>query len=269
MEMSQFEKMVENRKRNSQIKYHIGKFGTLLTREVGFECEYNIVVLDWHFTDVNPFNKTASLTANYFFVYKYTTHGLEDRMHLLKDKGDSPNKHSVDTAFTNYNDVVIATLRSRGLSTYTTGTNPIYEVTGTTSVKLDFGGVYSGASMSPYAQFGISGVTNDGSSFNFKVSLDSTDSNYISKVFGFSNFGKPSNEVPLFVEEQFTNFLNYSYKKGYIRGIKSSVTALPSAQDDNSLNRSIGWYLEQYQTPETPYLVSELKIGRASCRERV
>ena len=165
----------------------------------------------------------------------------------------------IGTAFTNYNDVVIATLRSRGLSTYTTGTNPIYEVTGTTSVKLDFGGVYSGASMSPYAPFGVSGVTNDGSSFNFKVSLDSTDSNYISKVFGFSNFGKPSNEVPLFVEEQFTNFLNYSYKKGYIRGIQSSVTALPSAQDDNGSLQSIGCYLEKYQTPETPYLVSELR----------
>ena len=40
--------------------------------------------------------------------------------------------------------------------------------------------------------------------------MDSTDTNYISKVFGQSNFGKPSNEVPLFVEEQFTNLLNYS-----------------------------------------------------------
>jgi len=163
------------------------------------------------------------------------------------------------TAYTEYNDVVIATLRSRGVSNYTTTTNPLYQVTGTTNVKLDFNGVYSGASMSPYSPFGVSGITYDGNTFEFKTSLDSTDTNFISKVFGQSNFGKPSNEVPLFVEEEFNNFLNYSYKKGYIRGIQSSATALPSAQDDNSLNRSIGWYLEQYQTPETPYVVSELR----------
>ena len=165
----------------------------------------------------------------------------------------------IGTAFTNYNDVVIATLRSRGVSNYTTSTNPVYQVTGTTNVVLDFNGVYSGASMSPYSPFGVSGITYEGDTFEFKVSMDSTDSNYISKVFGQSNFGKPSNEVPLFVEEQFNNLLNYSYKKGYIRGISSSATALPSAQDDNGLNRSIGWYLEQYQTPQTPYVVSELR----------
>ena len=165
----------------------------------------------------------------------------------------------IGTAFTNYNDVVIATLRSRGVSNYSTSTNPVYQVTGTTNVVLDLNGVYSGASMSPYSPFGVSGVTYEGDTFEFKVSMDSTDSNYISKVFGQSNFGKPSNEVPLFVEEQFNNLLNYSYKKGYIRGISSSATALPSAQDDNGLNRSIGWYLEQYQTPQTPYVVSELR----------
>ena len=165
----------------------------------------------------------------------------------------------IGTAFTNYNDVVIATLRSRGVSNYSTSTNPVYQVTGTTNVVLDLNGVYSGASMSPYSPFGVSGVTYEGDTFEFKVSMDSTDSNYISKVFGQSNFGKPSNEVPLFVEEQFNNLLNYSYKKGYIRGIGLSATALPSAQDDNGLNRSIGWYLEQYQTPQTPYVVSELR----------
>lgn len=165
----------------------------------------------------------------------------------------------IGTAFTEYNDVVVATLRSRGLSTYSDSTNPDYVVSGTTDAILDFSGSYSGASMSPYSPFGVSGKTHDGNTFEFKVSMDSTDSNYISKVFGQSNFGKPSNEVPLFVEEQFNNLLNYSFKKGYIRGIQSSIIALPSAQDDNGSSESIGCYLEQYQTPESPYLVSELR----------
>lgn len=165
----------------------------------------------------------------------------------------------IGTAFTEYNNVVIATLRSRGVSTYTSSVNPIWVVSGTSDVTLDFNSVYSAATYSPYSPFGISGVSNNGTSFEFKVSMDSTDSNYISRVLGLSNFAKPSEQVPLFVEEEFSNLLNYGYKKGYIRGISSNLTSLPSAQDDNGGLTSIGWYLEQYQTPESPYLVSELR----------
>jgi len=209
----------------------------------------------WYYAQFNP--TTGNGYSGYSFSSKIDT--LTGASGSFSGSVQLSAFTQIGTAFTEYNDVVVATLRSRGLSTYTTGTNPVYEVTGTTSVVLDSNGVYSGVTMSPYAPFGISGVTNDGSTFEFKVSLDSTDSNYISKVFGFSNFGKPSDEVPLFVEEQFTNFLNYSYKKGYIRGINETITALPSAQDDNGTLQSIGCYLEKYQTPETPYLVSELR----------
>jgi len=209
----------------------------------------------WYYSQFNP------ITGNDYSGYSFSvnvsdvTGATGSYSGTVKVSG----AYFLGTAYTEYNDVVIATLRSRGIAAYNNSTNPDYQVTGTTNVVLDFSGVYSGASISPYSPFGVSGVTYEGNTFAFKVSMDSTDTNYISKVFGQSNFGKPSNEVPLFVEEQFTNFLNYSYKKGYIRGIQSSVTALPSAQDDNSLNRSIGWYLEQYQTPETPYVVSELR----------
>ena len=165
----------------------------------------------------------------------------------------------IGTAFTDYNDIVLATLRSRGTSSYEDSVNPDYQVTGTTDVVLDFSGTYSGASKNPFSVFGISGVTYEGDTFEFKSSLDATDSNYIAKVFGQSNFGKVQTEVPLFVEEKFYNLLNYGYKMGYIRGVNSSLISLPSAQDDNGSNTSIGWYLEQYQTPETPWVVSELR----------
>lgn len=165
----------------------------------------------------------------------------------------------IGTAFTDYNNVVLATLRSRGTSSYEDSTNPDYQVTGTTDVVLDFTGPYSGASKNPFTAFGISGVTNNGTSFEFKSSLDATDSNYIAKVFGQSNFGKVQTEVPLFVEEKFYNLLNYGYRMGYIRGVNDTLISLPSAQDDNGNNVSIGWYLEQYQTPETPWVVSELR----------
>jgi hypothetical protein len=165
----------------------------------------------------------------------------------------------VGTAFTDWNNVVLATLRSRGISPYSDSTNPDYQVTGSTDVIIDLSGVYSGTTKTPYGAFAISGITYEGETFNFKTSLDETDTNYVSKVFGLSNFGKNRTDVPLFVEEEYSSMLNYGYKMGYVRGIGSSLVDLPSAQDDNSTNTSIGWYLEQYQTPETPYLVSELR----------
>jgi hypothetical protein len=213
----------------------------------------------WYYAQFDP------TTGNGYSGYSFTS-----RIHTLSGttygvSGQFSGSVSVSgftqvgTAFTDYNDVVIATLRSRGVSNYTSSVNPTWVVTGTTDVGLDFTGTYSGASISPYAAFGISGLTSSNESINLKVSMDSTDSNFISKVLGISNFSKPSDEVPLFVEEEFSNLLNYGYKMGYIRGISSSITSLPSAQDDNGTGTSIGWYLEQYQTPETPYLVSELR----------
>ena len=165
----------------------------------------------------------------------------------------------IGSAFTDYNNVVLATLRSRGISPYSDSTNPDYQVTGTTDVVLDFSGAFSAATKSPYSQFGLSGVTYEGDTFEFTTSMDSSDSNFIAKVLGQSNFGKDRTEVPLFVEEKFSNMLSYGYSMGYIRGISSDLTALTSAQDDNGNNTSIGWYLDQYQTPETPYVVSELR----------
>ena len=212
----------------------------------------------WYYSQFKP--TTGNAYSGYSFISRIdtlsaTTYGVAGQ---FSGSVFVSGFTQIGTAFTEYNNVVLATLRSRGVSNYTTDVNPIWEVTGTTDVKLDFSGSYSGASYSPYSSFGISGTTKTGKIFQSKVSMDSTDANFISKVLGATNFGKPSSEVPLFVEEDFTSLLSYGYKKGYIRGISSSLTGLPSAQDDVNVT-SIGWYLEQYQTPETPYLVSELR----------
>ena len=52
--------------------------------------------------------------------------------------------------------------------------------------------------------------------------------------------------------------LNYGFNKGYVRGVKCDLIALPEARDKSSTT-SIAWNLEQYQTPKTPFLVSELR----------
>jgi len=164
------------------------------------------------------------------------------------------------TSWTEYDNMVVGTLRSRGVSTYTSSNaGPLYQLTGETQLTIDYSGTYSAMTEDPYATFAISGNTIEGDTFSFETSFNDGATNYISKVFGTTNFGKDREEVPVFLEERFQNLLNWSYAKGYIRGLNTSFTALPSAREDNSTNTSIGWYLEEYQTPATPYLVSELR----------
>ena len=160
--------------------------------------------------------------------------------------------------YSDFDDLVVATLRSRGVTNYSsTDHGPSYQVTGTSDVTLITTGNYSGVTSNPYNTFAVSGITRDGDTFNFETSMTSSDTNYLSKVFGRSNFGKDRTEVPIFVEEIYPSLLLSGYRQGKVRGIYSGLIGIDSAksQDTNTL----GFYLEQYQTPTTPYLVSELR----------
>ena len=162
------------------------------------------------------------------------------------------------TAFSEYNDVVVATLRSRGISLYnSTSAGPTYQVTGLTDVGISTVGSYSAITRNPFSTFAITGTTIEGENFSFETSLQNSDSEYITKVFSVSNFAKLRFEVPLFVEEVYQNMLNYSYNKGYIRGINVDLIALPEARGGDT--SSIANNLFQYQSPETPFVVSELR----------
>jgi len=164
----------------------------------------------------------------------------------------------VATANTTWDNVVVTTLRSRGITNYSSSQNgPLYQVTGTTDVSMVCTGAYSGVSTDPYATFLITGTTKDADTFSFETSMLTSDSEYISKVFGRSNFGKDRTEVPLFVEEVYSSLLLNGYRQGYVRGLNCNLVELDSARSLDT--NSIGFYLEQYQTPETPYVVSELR----------
>jgi hypothetical protein len=161
------------------------------------------------------------------------------------------------TSYAEYDNVVMATLRSRGITEYsTTNHGPQYQVTANT-VSLDFTGSYSGASENPYSTFGVSITDKDSAVTSFEISLDETNANFISKVFGTGNFQKNRVDVPLFVEERFPTLLYHGYNKGYVRGLKSSLIYLPQAQGNDST--SIANYLERYQTAYSPWVVSELR----------
>ena len=163
------------------------------------------------------------------------------------------------TAYTNYNNLVVATLRSRGISFYDANDHgPQYQVTGLTDLDMICTGAYSGVTNSPYATFLLSGITYENKTFQFETSFGSIDSNYITKVLGITNFSKSRTEVPVYVEESYPGLLNYAYNKGFIKGLNCELIALPEARDKTSTT-SIAWLLDRYQTPKTPYLVSELR----------
>jgi hypothetical protein len=161
-------------------------------------------------------------------------------------------------SYSNYNNVVVATLRSRGISIFDQDDDgPKYEVDDCTKVTLDFTGPYESAKKNPFAPFGINVVNRDNQLFTFKTSLSISDSTYLPKVFGVSNFGKDRKEVPLFVEERFDTLLNYAYNQGYIRGLSAKLVELDSLRSGKL--DSIAYYAERYQAPESPWVVSELR----------
>ena len=162
------------------------------------------------------------------------------------------------TSYTEYNNLVLATLRSRGITNYSSSQHgPKFQVSGTANVSLTVTGSYSAATTNPYSTFLISGTQYDSTAFSFEASFESTNSNYINKVFGQDNFEKDRTVVPLFVEESYDTLLTWGYNKGYIRGLNTSLTSFGSAESQTQY--SLGNYLERYQTPTTPYVVSELR----------
>jgi len=161
------------------------------------------------------------------------------------------------TSYTNFDNLVVGTLRSRGIATYADSTNPLFEVTNINNVNLNMSGQYLGVLKNPYLPFVVNVTNDDGTAFSFETSFATSDSQYISKVFGSTNFQKPRKNVPLFLEEKFQALLNYGWNKGFIRGLSSNLIELDSAQSGQQ--DSIGWYLDRYQSPSTPWIVSELR----------
>jgi hypothetical protein len=166
------------------------------------------------------------------------------------------------TAYSDYNNMVVATLRSRGISLFTNSSTsenhgPIYEVSGLTDLQLVCTEQYSGVTQSPFESFLISGVTKDGDNFSFETSMSASSSKYITKVLGVDNFGKSRNEVPVYVEEIYPSTLTYAYNQGYIRGLNCNLIALPEARTEDPT--SIAYNVTQYKAPSTPFLVSELR----------
>jgi hypothetical protein len=160
------------------------------------------------------------------------------------------------------NGMVVATLRSRGISEFENSASspkhgPQYQVTGLTDVGMVCDGDYQYVKKNPFATFLLTGITKDSQTFSFETSMKGSDSKFLNKVLGIDNFSKSRVEVPIFVEESYESSLNTLYNLGLVRGLSCDLVPLPSAQSLQS--NSIAWKLEKYTSPKTPFLVSELR----------
>jgi hypothetical protein len=229
-----------------------------------YNCEGNFAANDlssgqndaWFYANFN--NTTGEDYYGYSFYYTIPelTPGVDDNNY-----SGTLNFYQYNfsgTAYEDYHKMVIATLRSRGTSLYNTLQHgPQYMVSNLSNVSLITTGQYSASVNNPFSTFLISATTDNNQTFTFEASLSLLAPNYISKVFGLSNFDKSKLEVPLFIEEIYPLTLSEAYDQGYIRGISTELISLPAASGENQT--SIAYNLERYQSPTTPFLVSELR----------
>lgn len=145
---------------------------------------------------------------------------------------------------TSYSDIenkMVALLRSRGTIDADTQL-PAFEVTGATGVQMNLTSVTD-----PLGTFSLSGNSNTQGLFEYKVSMDRTQKNYLPKVLGRT---AQDGNTALFVEELYGQMFKTDNAADKIRGIKT--TLVPYVKDYSD-------YLQEYSPAVTPYIVSELR----------
>ena len=212
--------------------------GTTLTSPISL---YN--TKDWYNVYYNLSGATMS-TVDGVYSYLFVWNSTGTTFNVTR------YKYSAELN-TDYNNVTVAALRSRGRYVNEQLT---LEVTGNTSFSLSN---VSGGNIgtNPLGEFLINttGGTTSGSK-EFTVSLDTTSSKYITKVLGTDVYDKSYSDFPLYVHEVYPNLLAKAYEKGYILGL-----SLDEAYELDGNN-----FLTQWDTPASPMVVSEVRGGAVS-----
>lgn len=143
--------------------------------------------------------------------------------------------------FTGVNDKVVALLRSRGKFN---GSEELeFEIANIGDVAIANA---TSASTNPLASFNLTGTSTTQGTFNYEISLDKTNRNYITRVLGReAQDAKPA----VFVEEIFENMFADLLAAGKIGGIKTTLVSYATDFAD---------YKYKYSEAVTPYILSEL-----------
>jgi len=142
-----------------------------------------------------------------------------------------------------YEDIVVATIRSRGSYNGDTLTK---NVTGVTF--SDSSNIYSTDSdnADPFGEFTISAGTDTRTSETYKVSLLDTNENYITKVLGKEPTDK---STKIYVEEHYPELIKKLDDDNRLYGLRSTLLQSFDLTD----------YKRKWNTPETPWVVSEVR----------
>ena len=176
------------------------------------------------------FKSTLDSVYSYLFVYNSSnTFDVIRYQYLASEK-------------TEYNDIVVAALRSRGRYS---GQTLIREVTGATVTMTEVEDI----DRNPLGEFTLSVVNVGGETKTFNCNLNSSSTKYITKVLGSDVFDRDYSDFPLYVHEVYPNFLGNLYDQGHIRGL--NATLLSNLDGDS--------FITQWLTSASPYVVSEVR----------
>lgn len=181
------------------------------------------------------FKSTLDSVYSYLFVYTSGSTFNVTRYQYLA------------TENTEYNDLVVVALRSRGR--YVSQTL-VREVTGNTLTMTEVNDL----DRNPLGEFELSVINVDGDTKTFNCNLDSSSTKYINKVIGSDVFDKDYSDFPLYVHEIYSNEVKNLYDKGLIRGLNTTVT---TNLDGNN-------FISEWTTSTSPYVVSEVRGNKVS-----
>ena len=187
------------------------------------------------------YNVLVSDNDNEVYTYKFIYNSGTTRFDVTKYTYNA-------TLNSDYNDVVVAGLRSRGGYS---GNTLSHEITtnGYFSITEDVDNI----EINPLGEF-IINVTGSTGAKSYTCSLDTTSTKYITKVLGTSVFDKSRTEFPLYVHEVYPKLLKEAFQRGYVRGL--SLTEAYESEGDN--------FIKSWDTTLSPTVVSEVRGGNVS-----
>lgn len=148
---------------------------------------------------------------------------------------------------TDYEDIIVAAIRSRG---HYESQSLIREVTGTTMTVTNVDNL----NVNPLGEFQISVTGYTGGAKTFNCSFDQTSSKFITKVLGNDVFDRSYTDFPIYVHENYSNLLKNLYDNGLIRGLSTTV----------SLNLDGNEFATEWKTAQSPYVVSEVRGNKVN-----
>lgn len=145
------------------------------------------------------------------------------------------------SGFTGVNNKVVALLRSRGK--YNGNEELEFEIDGINDIVISNS---TGIASNPLASFNLTGTSTSQGSFNYEVSLDSSNRNYITRVLGReAQDAKPA----VFVEEIYENMFSDLLTLNKVGGLNATLVSYATAFSN---------YKYKYSEAVTPFVTSEL-----------